>query len=47
MLFAQSAKDPTVFVAVAIVLLVVAVVASARPAMRAMRVDPSEVLRSD
>jgi predicted permease len=47
MLFAQSAKDPTVFVAVGAVLLVVAVVASARPAIRAMRVDPSEVLRSD
>jgi len=36
-----------VFIAVGGVLLVVAIAASARPAFRAMRVDPSEVLRSD
>ena len=47
LLFNEPAKDPMVFLVVATVLLFVAVVASARPAIQAMRVDPSEVLRSD
>jgi ABC-type lipoprotein release transport system permease subunit len=36
-----------VFLVVGSVLLAVAVIASGKPAIRAMRVDPSEVLRSD
>jgi putative ABC transport system permease protein len=47
LLFSQKARDPLVFVAVATVLLVVAVAAAVRPAVRAMRVDPTVALRSD
>jgi putative ABC transport system permease protein len=47
LLFEQSPRDPVVFGAVAAVLLGVAIVASAIPAMRAARVDPNEALRSD
>jgi putative ABC transport system permease protein len=47
LLFEQSAKDPAVFGVVAAVLLVVAIVATLRPAIRATRVDPSITLRAD
>jgi putative ABC transport system permease protein len=47
LLFNQSPSDPVVFVAVAAVLLVVAVVASAGPARRAVRADPTVALRSE
>jgi putative ABC transport system permease protein len=47
LLFAQSAKDVRVFGAVALVVLLVAVVATVRPAIRATRVDPMEALRVD
>ena len=47
LLFAQSPRDPAVFGAVAGVLLIVAVVATLRPAIRAMRVDPTVALRAD
>jgi predicted permease len=47
LLFAQSARDPIVFGAVALVLLGTAVAASLVPARRAARVDPSITLRAD
>ncbi|HJQ22175.1 MAG TPA: ADOP family duplicated permease [Gemmatimonadaceae bacterium] len=46
-LFKQSPRDPSVFIAVAGVLLVVAVAATLRPALRAARVDPMVALRAD
>ena len=47
LLFAQKARDPVVYVGVAIVLLVVAVGATLRPALRATRVDPTVALRAE
>jgi ABC-type antimicrobial peptide transport system permease subunit len=47
LLFQQSARDPAVYGAVAAVLLGVALVASALPAMRATHPDPNSALRSD
>ena len=47
LLFRQSARDPAVLGTVGAVLIVVALVASAVPALRAMRADPNTVLRSD
>lgn len=47
LLFNQRARDPLVFGAVATILLVVAVVATLAPAMRAARADPNTALRSD
>ena len=47
LLFRQSARDPLVFGLVATVLVAVALVASAAPAMRAVRADPNAALRSD
>jgi putative ABC transport system permease protein len=47
MLFKQSPRDPAVFGLVAFVLLVVAVVASWIPALRAAGVDPKAALQSD
>jgi putative ABC transport system permease protein len=44
-LYDVSARDPATLVAVALVLLAVAVAAQAIPAMRALQVDPAEVLR--
>lgn len=47
LLFNQPARDPVVFGLVAGVLLLVAVVASAIPAMRGARVDPNTALRTE
>jgi predicted permease len=46
-LFQQNPRDPLVFGGVAVVLLVVAMLASAAPAWRAARVDPNLTLRTD
>jgi predicted permease len=46
-LFQQSPRDPAVFGGVAVVLMGVALLASAVPALRAARVDPNLTLRSD
>jgi putative ABC transport system permease protein len=47
LLFQQSAKDPAVFSAVAVLLVLVAVLASVAPARRAARADPNTALRAD
>ncbi len=47
LLYGVSAHDPLVFVAVAAVLAIVAIAASAIPARRAMRLDPSIALRTE
>jgi ABC-type antimicrobial peptide transport system permease subunit len=47
LLFNVSPKDPPVMVGVIVTLLVVAVVASVMPAVRASKVDPNEALRAD
>jgi putative ABC transport system permease protein len=47
LLFAQSARDPMVFLTVAAVLLFVAIAATLRPAIRATRVDPTVALRAE
>jgi putative ABC transport system permease protein len=47
LLYEESARDPLVFVAVAVVLVVAATAASAIPAARAVRVDPSIALRTE
>jgi ABC-type antimicrobial peptide transport system permease subunit len=47
LLFQQPAKDPAVYAAVALLLLLVAVAASLAPALRASRADPNSVLRSE
>jgi putative ABC transport system permease protein len=46
-LYSVSPTDPVVYGGVAIVLVVVAVLASGVPARRAARVDPAVALRSD
>jgi hypothetical protein len=47
LLFNQSARDPVIMLSAGGLLLAVAIVASARPAMRASKVNPSQVLQSD
>ncbi|HEY2896560.1 MAG TPA: ADOP family duplicated permease [Gemmatimonadaceae bacterium] len=47
LLYQESAQDPLVFLSVAAVLAIVAVAASAIPASRAIRVDPSIALRAE
>ena len=47
LLFKQPAKDPVVFSLVGVVLLLVALAASAVPAMRAAKADPNTALRSE
>lgn len=47
LLFDTSPRDPTVLAAVALALLTVATAASILPARRAVRVDPTEALRTD
>jgi predicted permease len=46
-LFQESARDPAIFVSVGMVIAVVALLASAAPALRATRADPNTALRSD
>jgi predicted permease len=47
LLFHVSPRDPVVYIAVGLILIVVALVASATPAFRASRVDPMQALRAD
>ncbi len=47
LLYAQSPRDPVVFGSIALILLLVAGIASALPAFRASRVNPSSALRAD
>jgi putative ABC transport system permease protein len=47
LLFGVAASDPATFAGAAIFLLAVALIASALPALRAARLDPVEVLRSE
>ncbi len=47
LLFHQSARDPAVYGAVTAVLLIVAIAASAAPALRAANADPNVALRAD
>jgi len=47
LLFRQSATDPVIYLTVAAIMLVVALVASAAPANRAASADPNSALRSE
>ena len=47
LLFQQPARDPAIYLAAALILLCVAVAAAVRPALRAARVNPAEVLQGD
>jgi putative ABC transport system permease protein len=47
LLFRQSAKDPVVYALVGAMLMLVALAASAAPALRASRADPNTALRSE
>jgi putative ABC transport system permease protein len=46
-LFGVGARDPRVYVAVALLIVVVALVASALPTLRATRANPLDALRTD
>jgi ABC-type antimicrobial peptide transport system permease subunit len=46
-LFETSPRDPLTHAGVAVTLLIVAVISSGLPALRASRVDPNIALRSD
>jgi len=47
LLFGTTPSDPVVFAGVAVLLLLIAILASAIPALRAARVDPTIALRAD
>ena len=47
LLYKQSPRDPVVFAAVCVLMISVGAIASAVPAMRAVRADPNRVLRAD
>ena len=47
LLFGVTPADPTTFVGVSVVLVVIALAASYIPARRAARVDPLQALRSE
>jgi ABC-type antimicrobial peptide transport system permease subunit len=47
LLFQQSAKDPVVYLFVGVIMLVVALLASASPAARAAKADPNAALRAE
>ncbi len=47
LLFGVGATDPVTFAAVALLLVAIALLASIVPALRAARLDPASVLRSE
>jgi putative ABC transport system permease protein len=47
LLYKQSPRDPVVFAGVAVVMLLVGMLASLPPALRALRADPTRSLKSD
>lgn len=47
LLFQQSATDPAIYLAVSVIMIVVALVAATSPALRAARTDPNEALRAE
>ena len=47
LLYKQSARDPVIYVIVSAILMIVAVIASASPAVRAARADPTTALRTE
>jgi putative ABC transport system permease protein len=47
LLFQQDAKDPVIYIVVAVIMLVVALLASTSPALRAASADPNSALRSE
>lgn len=47
LLYRQSARDPLTYIAIGVVMVAVALIASAIPAARAARVDPNRALRAE